>query len=287
MDHSRFIDCLNEDQPKRLPLLGGAEEEGYGGYEGDYDGYYEGDEGDMYDDAGSYPLGNLSTYFWPYGLNVTGLTDMEPPTVYGTNYRGVNLFGLYFWGVVMTAIMELIYMFISHSMWTRTKVYNYGDDGDPTWQFSKLGVAHTRTMFYCIWGVVAFIILISGVVRSSMNPESKDIIVGNSFTTMLLVLTFLPAGYAGSWWENEMGSLQIDNPDFTYANPGHLLLVVVPILWPMISNCLIVAGIILMGIGSTLKSLYMPYDEGEYYDEGDEGDWGEGDYEGDYDDMDS
>lgn len=282
MDHTRFIDGLSEDQPKRLPLLGGSEEEGYG-YEGDYDDYYEGDEGEYMDNMGSMPIGTtLNTYFWPYGLNSDNQFE-DSITVYGTNFRGVNLFGLYFWGVVMTVIMELIYIFISHSMWSRTKSFNYGDAGDVSWQFSKLGVTHTRSMFYCIWGIVCFLIFISGFVRSSMNPDRKEIILGNSFTSMLLVLTFLPAGYAGGWWENEMASLQFDNPDFSYDNPGHILLVIVPILWPMISNCLLVVGIILMGVGSTLRSLYLPYDDEGYYDEGDEGDWNEGDYEGDYD----
>jgi len=281
-DQSFLADCLNDGEPDRFSLLGGGDDESFEGSfdEGDY-GPYEGDEGDYYGFEEDAMGGVFSKYFWPYGVQLDNLTEFDPPIIYGTNFRGVNLFGLYSWGLCITVVMELMYIGLSKSMWTDSKVVNYGDAGDLTWTFTQLGVGDTKTIFFAIWGSILFLVFCSSLVRYSMqDPEFRYVIVENSFATLLLVLPFIPAGFAGSWWESQMGTLEFSDPELSYDHPGFIMLIVVPILWPMFSNCMVVFGMLLLTVGGSIKSVYMP-DDFDDWGEGDEGDWGEGD-EGDY-----
>jgi len=281
MEHEKcyFVECPENIDTESFHLLGGADTDGdY--YEGDYE--YEGDEGDepakkpafscmtrksKSPGKSSCPL-CFNMYFQPYSSK-----SIMYMSIYGTNYNGVNLFGVYFWGFILTYLHEGIFLLLSQMFKSRTKILHYGKG--PRWQFTELNYKSTTGFYFTLYSVlVGVYLLFSGVrLRCLKDTEQKNQFVGSLFTTVLLLLTFVPAAFAGNAWENELFLVRSSDPAEFFEYQGWIVLVIVPLLWPIICSCFVVVFAV---FGSIYAILCIKVRKSDVNDEDDDYD-----YEGD------
>jgi len=290
---SYFVECLDKGDAERFRLLGGADRDDDYYEDDEYD--YEGDEGDEGDQAGMSKMFKCVTkrkktaqpptakkppprwvqmYLQPYSSKQLSITT--PIIPYGTNYNGVNLFGVYFWGLLLTLGNEGVYVVMSQIFKGKTQTFNF-DKKDPKWEFTALNYKDTTQYFFIMWGIIflAYLVISYCRLRSLTEDQQKNDFVGRLFATLLLILTFIPAALAGDAWENELQLLKSGDPEEFFEYQGWIVLITVPMLWPIICSCYVFVFAVLGSMYTMLCLGKSRFASSSNYDEGDEGDEGE------------
>merc|ERR1719411_577700 len=86
-------------------------------------------------------------YFQPYSSNVVRYSS-----IYSTNYNGVNLFGVYFWGFILTYLNEGIFLLLSQMFKSRTQILHFGKG--PKWEFTELNYRSTTNFYFTLYSVL-------------------------------------------------------------------------------------------------------------------------------------
>lgn len=177
---------------------------------------------------------NCWRYFMPCGWTAEG-------ALFGTNLRGLNLFGVFAWGPVVTFVMELQYMLLSECFkepTLRVGVSRYR-------RFLKFHYHHTWIVFFLVYIIL---VLVAYVCRSPASVASED---GNrtrqwsgTFASfVLLSCAALPAGIAGAVWEADKMLVVPEGSEKrieSQVHSGWLVLVITPLLWPIVCSCYLV-----------------------------------------------
>lgn len=217
----------------------------------------------------------IQMYFQPYSSK-----SLKVASTYGSDYNGVNLFGVYFWGLVFTYANEGIYVMISHTLKSQTQTFSFAQD-DPKWEFTDLNYKDCSQLYFLIWGIISLVYLVISFIRFRCLKDSKDKndFVGRTFTTMLLILTFIPAALAGSAWENELTLLRSNDPEQYFDYDGWIVLIIVPLLWPIVCSCFVIVFALL---GSFYACVCIKKTRSTYDDDDDAYEDDEEDYSSDY-----
>lgn len=291
MEYSKsyFVEDPENSDVERFHLLGGADrdEDYYEGDDSDFEGDFEGDEGIPKKKKNPFECSNCANrktssttkpcppffqkYFQPCSSKNTQFSD-----IYGVEYFGVNLFGVYFWGLILTFVNEGLYVGISQCFKGKTENFNFAKK-DPRWEFTDLHYESSLSFYFIVWGIILFLYLIVCLIRFQLLSDStrKNSFLGFMFPTTLLILTFVPAALSGSAWEAELQLPQSNDPQELYEYNGWIVLVIVPLLWPIVCTCFIVlfalGGSIFSWVRSKAKPSYNSnLEEEEEYEE-DEG----------------
>lgn len=270
---SYFVEDPENSDVERFHLLGGADrDEDY--YEGDDSGYeegdFEGDEGIPRKKKNIFECTNCTNrktsqttkpcppffqkYFQPCSSKDTQFSD-----IYGVEYFGVNLFGVYFWGLIFTFVNEGLYVLISQCFKGKTQTFNFGKQ-DPMWEFTDLHYKSCLNFYFILWSLILVLFLIVSMLRFQWLTDStlKNNFLGFLFPTTLLILTFIPAALSGSAWEAELQLPKSSDPQDLFEYRGWIVLIIVPLLWPIICTCFIVVFALAGSIFSWIRKQSKP-----------------------------
>jgi len=140
-----------------------------------------------------------------------------------------------------------------------------------------LNYKDTTHFYFTLYGTVVGLFLVISALRFRFltDSEQKNEFVGTLFGTLLLLLTFVPAAFAGSAWENELTLIRSSDPTEFFEYQGWIVLIIAPMLWPIICSCFVVFFAVLGSMYAVLcirrgRNLDTLDEEDDYeYDEGD------------------
>merc|ERR1712130_94725 len=104
------------------------------------------------------------------------------------------------------------------------------------WEFTELNYKDTTHFYFTLYGTVVGLFLVISALRFRFltDSEQKNEFVGTLFGTLLLLLTFVPAAFAGSAWENELTLIRSSDPTEFFEYQGWIVLIIAPMLWPIL-----------------------------------------------------
>lgn len=178
-------------------------------------------------------------------LCLCGLTHRQDAK-FGINFHGMNLFGLYFLGCLITAAMEVQYVLISYAL----KGHSTLEGG--SWRFSYLLLHYNYAdvVFAVFWAVFLVASLMARVCCLTCEDRSGR---GAFYGYLLLILACIPAGMAGMVWQADMnlavpaGATWEEEEN---VHSGWLVFVITPLLWPLVCSCFL---FIAAAVGSCMR----------------------------------
>lgn len=144
------------------------------------------------------------------------------PDIFGASFYGINVYVVWFWGVVLTFLSEIVYVSLSYSL--------------RSWETEEWAIL---SYFSIVLGLMVLLLLVWVCVRGRSQDAR-----GTFYTVLLTSLSTIPAGIAGMLWEENVKlpvPFGVPEPD---VHSGWLILLVAPLLWPFVCCvCLLITSL--------------------------------------------